>query len=118
MTQKFLVLNKQWQAFAWVVRLGQNRVPHTWLLDAAPGGYDNHASDLHKHSGVVQMGVLHGLMSQQKITMLIIYRIVEVREHHTTRLTENGDYVAVWWTIYLRVLDASSRYASLDIQAT
>ena len=28
-TQKFWVLNKQQQAFAWVVQLGQNRVPHT-----------------------------------------------------------------------------------------
>jgi hypothetical protein len=29
-------LNKQCQAFAWIVRLGQNRVPHThgyWTLD-------------------------------------------------------------------------------------
>jgi hypothetical protein len=41
------------------------------------------------------MGVLHGLMSQPKITTLIIYRILEVREDHTMRLTENGDYVAV-----------------------
>jgi len=30
-TQKFWVLNEQRQAFARVVRLGQNRVPHTWL---------------------------------------------------------------------------------------
>jgi hypothetical protein len=29
MTQKFWVLNEQCQAFAWIVRLGQNRVPHT-----------------------------------------------------------------------------------------
>jgi hypothetical protein len=27
-------------------------------------------------------------------------------------------HVAVWWTINLRVLDTSSRYASLDIQVT
>jgi SNF2 family DNA or RNA helicase len=30
LTQKFWVLNEQRQAFAWVVRLGQSRVPHTW----------------------------------------------------------------------------------------
>ena len=29
LTQKFWVLNKQWQAFPQVDRLGQNRVPHT-----------------------------------------------------------------------------------------
>jgi len=28
--QKFCILNEQWQAFAGVVWLGQNRVPHTW----------------------------------------------------------------------------------------
>jgi len=32
LTQKFCVLNEQRQAFAWVVRLGQKTVPHTWLL--------------------------------------------------------------------------------------
>jgi hypothetical protein len=37
-TQNFWVLNEQRQAFARVVRLGQNRVPHTWLLNTGPGG--------------------------------------------------------------------------------
>jgi len=46
-TQKFWVLNKQCQVFAQVVRLGQNRVPHTWLLNPRSNGYDNRASDLH-----------------------------------------------------------------------
>jgi hypothetical protein len=32
-TQKFWVINEQRQAFAQVIRLGQNRVPHTWLLN-------------------------------------------------------------------------------------
>jgi len=45
-TQKFWVLNEQRQAFARVVWLGQNRVPHTWPLHTGPGGYDNRASDL------------------------------------------------------------------------
>jgi len=40
-TQKFWVLNEQRQAFAQVVRLGQNRVAPTCLLDTGPGGYDN-----------------------------------------------------------------------------
>jgi len=62
-SQKFWVLNEQRQAFARVVRLGQNRVPHTWLLNTGPGCYDNRVSDLHQHSGVAQMRVLHGLMS-------------------------------------------------------
>jgi len=62
-TQKFWALNEQRQAFARVVRLGQNRVPQTWLLNTGPGGYHNRASDLHQLSGVAQMRVLHGLMS-------------------------------------------------------
>ena len=62
-TQKFWVLNEQRQAFARVVRLGQNRVPHTWLLNTGPNGYDNTASDLHQLSGVAQMIVLHGSMN-------------------------------------------------------
>ena len=58
--RKFWLLNKQRQEFARVVRLGQNQVPHTWLLNKGPGSYDNLASDLHKHSGVAKMRVLHG----------------------------------------------------------
>ena len=45
-TQKFWVLNEQQQAIAWVIQLGQNRVAHTWLLNAGPGGYNNHTRDL------------------------------------------------------------------------
>ena len=71
-TQKRCVLNKQWQAFAQVVRLGQNRVPHTWLLNTGCGGYVNHASDLHQLSGVAQMKVLHGLMSLPNIMTSMI----------------------------------------------
>jgi len=37
-TQKFWVLNEQRQAFARVVRLGQNRVSHSWLLNTGPNG--------------------------------------------------------------------------------
>jgi len=92
-TQKFWVLNEQRQVFARVVRLGQNRVPHTWLLNTGPSGYDNRASDLHQLSGVAQMKVLHGLMSRPNITTLMIYRILECREDHTKQLTEQGDVV-------------------------
>jgi len=60
-TQKFCLLNEQRQAFARVVWLGQNRVPHTWLLNTGPGGYDNCASHLHQLSGVAQMRVLHSV---------------------------------------------------------
>jgi len=91
-TQKFWVLNEQRQAFARVVRLGQNRVPHTWLLNTGPGGYVNCASDLHHLSGVAEMNVLHGLMSRPKITTSMMYRILVSRDDHTKRLTEN-DYI-------------------------
>ena len=62
-TQKFWELNEQRQGIARVVRLGQNSVPHTWLLNTGPGGYDNQTSDLHKHFRVAQARVLHGLIS-------------------------------------------------------
>jgi len=92
-TQKFWVLNEQRQAFARVVRLGQNRVPQTWLLNTAPNGYDKRASDLHQLSGEAQMRVLHGLMNRPNITTKMIYWILEFRQDHTKRLTEHGDFV-------------------------
>jgi len=93
-TQKFWVLNEQHQAFARVVRLGQNRVPHTWPLNTGPNGYDNRASDLHQLLGVAQIRVLHGLMNRPNITTTMIYRILECRQDHTMRLTEHGDLVS------------------------
>jgi len=92
-TQKLWVLNEQHQAFARVVRLGQNRVPHTWRLNTGPGGYDNRASDLPQLSGVAQMRVLHGLMSRPNITTSMIHRILECREDHTKQLKEYRDVV-------------------------
>jgi len=68
-----------------------NRVPHTRLLNTGPGGYDNLPSDLYQLSGVAQMRVLHGLMSQPNITTSMIYRILESHEDHTKQLTENED---------------------------
>jgi hypothetical protein len=90
-TQIIWVLNGQRQAFARVVRLGPNRVPHTWLLNTGAGGYDNCGSDLHQLSGVAQMRVLQGLMSRPNIRTTMIYLILESRANHTKRLTENGD---------------------------
>jgi len=78
-TQKFCVLNEQRQAFAHSVRLGQNRVPHTWLLYTEPNSHDNRASDLHQLSGVEQMRVLHGVVSRPNIMMMIIYQILQCR---------------------------------------
>jgi hypothetical protein len=117
-TQKFWVLNEQWQAFARVVRLGQNRVPHTWSLNTGPGGYDNHASDLHQLSGVAQMKVLRGLVSRPNITTSMIYRILESHEDHTMWPTENDDIFQSDELSSYIVIYASSRYASLDIQPT
>jgi len=93
-THKFWVLNEQCQAFARVVRLVQNTVPHTWLLNTGPNGYDNRASYLHQLSGVAQMRVLHGLTNRQNITTTMIYRILECPQDHTKRLTEHGDFVS------------------------
>jgi hypothetical protein len=90
-TQKFWVLNEQWQVFARGVRLGQNQVPHLWLLNPGPFGYDNCASDLHQLSGVAQMRVLHGLITGPNITRTMIYRIVVSHENNTKWLTETGD---------------------------
>jgi len=92
-TEKFWVLNEQRQAFARVVQLGQNRVPHRRLLNTGPDGYGNRASDLHQLSGVAQMGVLHGLMNRPNITTMMIYRILECRQDHMKRLEEQGDFM-------------------------
>ena len=90
-TQKCWVLNEQWQAFAQVVRLGQNRVPHTWLLNTGPGDDNDRAGDLQQHSGVARMRVLHGLQSGLNITTLMIFWILEDCAEHKKLLTENGD---------------------------
>jgi hypothetical protein len=85
--QKFWVLNEQRQAFARIVRLGQDRLPHTWLLNNGPSGYDNRASDLQQLSGVAQIKVLRGLMSRPNITTWMINQILECCEDHTEQLT-------------------------------
>ena len=45
--QKPWVLNKQRQAFGRIVRLGQTRQPHCWLLNVGPGGYDDRVTEPH-----------------------------------------------------------------------
>jgi len=61
-SQKFWELNEQWQANAHIVWIGRNNVPHILLPNMGPGDYDNHVSDLHRHSRVAQVRVLHVLM--------------------------------------------------------
>jgi len=93
MTQKFWVLIERWHAFAWVVRLGQHRVPHTWPLNTGPSGYDNGASDFHQLSGVAQLKVQHGLMSRPNIRTSMIYRIQKCRKDYTKQPTDYWDVV-------------------------
>jgi hypothetical protein len=90
-TQKVWVWNVQRQEFARDVRLGHNRLPHIWLLNTGPEGYDNRARDLHQHSGVAQMTVLHGLISRTNLTTSMIYQILEACDDHTKRLIEACD---------------------------
>jgi len=91
MTQKFWVLNEQYQAVAWVVQLGQNRVPHVWLLNMGSGGYDNHVTDHQQHSGVAQIQALPSFMSWPNMNALVVYRIPLYYGNCRKWLTDNGD---------------------------
>jgi hypothetical protein len=62
-TQKLCVLNDQSQTFPQVVSVGHNRVPHAWLLNTGPTGYDNKESDRCQLSGVAHIRVMNGLMN-------------------------------------------------------
>jgi len=93
-TQKFWVLTEQRQAFPQVLRLGQNRVPHIWLLNTGPNGYDNRASELHQISGVAQMRVLHGLMNRPNIMTTMIFET----------LVLSGPYVEAYGAWRLRAI--------------
>jgi hypothetical protein len=90
-TQKFWVWNKRQQAFAQVVRLDQNKVPHRWLLNSDLGGDDHHTSDYHQHSGLAQIGDLHTSMSQANIMTLMINRILLSCEDYRMWLAKTGD---------------------------
>jgi len=89
--QKFWVMNEHHQAFAWVVRQGQNQFPHRWLLNMGPGEYDNSVSELYHHCRVAQIRVLQNMLNCTKITMMMIYLILEYRDNHTKWLTGNAD---------------------------
>jgi len=92
-TQKFWVLNEQHEAFVRVVRLQQNRVPHTWLLNTGPNGCGSRVSDLHQLSGVAQMRLLHGMMCRPNIMLAMIYKILKCRQDHKNQFREHGDLV-------------------------
>jgi len=85
------VLDEHCQAFAWVVRLGQNRVSHTSWLNPDPGGYDYGVSDPHQHCHEAQIRVLNGFMRQPNITTLMFHWMLESCEDHSIRLAKNGD---------------------------
>jgi len=107
--QKFWVLNEQRQEFVWVMWLGQNQVPYTWLLKMGPGGYDNRLIDLYQLSGITQMRVLHSLMSRPNIRMTMIYQILESRKDHMKWPTENRVMVQSDEPSILDCLDDSTR---------
>ena len=87
--QKPWVLNEQHQAFGRIVRLGQARQPHCWLLNVGPGGYDDRVTQLHHQSGQVQMRILYGVMNRPDISMEDIYNMLQIRQEETRR-AESG----------------------------
>jgi len=90
-TEKFFVLNEQWQTCPPVVWLGYNRVPYTWQLNTDPGGYDNRVSDQRQQSAVTQRMDLHGLISRPNITTSMIYPIYDSAVDHVKWVTKNQD---------------------------
>ena len=74
--QKPWVLNEQWQAFGWIVQLGQMRKPHTWLVNTGPNGFDDRVTALHMVNGTTQLHILHGLMNHLIIIKEDIYNIL------------------------------------------
>ena len=84
--QKPWVLNEQRQAFGRIVRLGQTRQPHCWLLNVGPGGYDDRVTELHYRSGAAQMRILHGLMHRPDISTEDVYNVLRTRKEETRRV--------------------------------
>lgn len=82
----FQALNKQYQTFALVVWLGQNRIPHTWLLNTGTGGYDNHGSNPNQHSQSAQLRVRDGLLRWQNIMTLVVKWNLELGENYIKQL--------------------------------
>ena len=87
--QKPWVLNEQRQAFGRIVRLGQTRQPHCWLLNVGPGGYDDRVTQLHHRSGQAQMRILHGVMNRPDISTEDVYNMLQIRKEETRR-AESG----------------------------
>ncbi len=90
--QKPWVLNEQRQAFGRIVRLGQTRVPHCWLLNTGPNGYDDRVTLLHHKNGAAQMRVLHGLMNSPDISTADVYNVLQTRQEEARReyLSQGG----------------------------
>jgi hypothetical protein len=118
LTQKFWILNAQWQAFPQVVLWGQHSILQTWLLYTGPGGYCYSASNLHRYSRVAQLSVLHCMISQLNITTSMIYYILESREDHPMWLLGTGATFRLHELLWVIVKNAWPRYASLDSQPT
>ena len=92
--QKPWVLNEQRQAFGRIVRLGQMREPHCWLLNTGPGGYDDRVTELHTTRGTAQLLVLHGLMDQPEISIEDLYNVLQSRKEETERASRRLGYGA------------------------
>ena len=88
--QKAWWLNQQRQAFGRIVRLGQTRQPHCWLLNVGPGGYDDRVTQLHHRSGQAQMRILHGVMNRPDISTEDVYNMLQIRKEETRR-AESGN---------------------------
>jgi len=83
----FWVLNVPCQAFAWVVWLAQNTVPHAWVLNMSPNCQNNCTCNLHKHSEVAQLRVALGKISKPKLPTSMIYSSVRSYTDHMKCLT-------------------------------
>ena len=80
------MLNEQRQSFGRIVRLGQTRQPHCWLLNVGPGGYNNRVTELHYRSGADQIRILHGLMHRPDISTEDVYNVLRSRKEETRRV--------------------------------
>ena len=83
------MLNEQRQAFGRIVRLGQTRQLHCWLLNVGPGRYDDRVTQLHHRSGQAQMRILHGVMNRPDISTEDVYNMLQIRKEETRR-AESG----------------------------
>jgi hypothetical protein len=75
--QKPGVLNEQRQDFGWIVRLGQMRKPHTWLVNTGSNGFDDRVTVLNMVNGTTQLRVLHELMNCPMIRNEDVYNVLK-----------------------------------------